>query len=132
MPAAAGLGPAHATYFADLATPHAKRHVRVCTATACFATQGGRHLAQIERELGVPADGTDHKGETSLQTAAAWATLLRRTRSTRRHPAPHRNRPRRPTRGTQHHPGHPTSPSPTPPATPCCSPGSWRAYPPGT
>ncbi|MFE8010015.1 NADH-ubiquinone oxidoreductase-F iron-sulfur binding region domain-containing protein [Streptomyces sp. NPDC057418] len=66
MPAAAGLGPA--TYFADLATPHAKRHVRVCTATACFATQGGRHLAQIERELGVPADGTDHKGETSLQT----------------------------------------------------------------
>ncbi|MFD9290115.1 NADH-ubiquinone oxidoreductase-F iron-sulfur binding region domain-containing protein [Streptomyces sp. NPDC060030] len=66
LPAAAGLGPA--TYFSDLATPHAERHVRVCTATACFATRGGRHLGEIERELGVRANQADPAGGTSLQT----------------------------------------------------------------
>ncbi|MEU0137166.1 NADH-ubiquinone oxidoreductase-F iron-sulfur binding region domain-containing protein [Streptomyces sp. NPDC006296] len=66
LPAAAGLGPV--TYFADLATPHAERHVRVCTATACFAAEGGRHLGAVERELGVPADTAGPDGGTSLQT----------------------------------------------------------------
>lgn len=67
MPAAAGLGPA--TYFSDLAAPHGRRHVRVCTATACFAaTRGGRHLGETERELGVPAGEADAEGGTSLQT----------------------------------------------------------------
>ncbi|WP_137991114.1 NADH-ubiquinone oxidoreductase-F iron-sulfur binding region domain-containing protein [Streptomyces vilmorinianum] len=65
LPAAAGLGPA--TYFADLATPHGERHVRVCTATACFAAQGGRHLGEVEREIGVTAGSVDATGGTSLQ-----------------------------------------------------------------
>ncbi|GAA3235734.1 NAD(P)H-dependent oxidoreductase subunit E [Nonomuraea helvata] len=51
LPAAAGLGPA--SFYADLATGHGRRHVRVCTATACFAAQGNRHLPEIERALGI-------------------------------------------------------------------------------
>ncbi|WP_234544560.1 NAD(P)H-dependent oxidoreductase subunit E [Streptomyces shenzhenensis] len=65
LPHAAGLGPAG--YFADLAAPHGRRHVRVCTATACFAARGGRHLAEVERELGVTADGVSADGAVSLQ-----------------------------------------------------------------
>ncbi|MFE3520741.1 NAD(P)H-dependent oxidoreductase subunit E [Streptomyces sp. NPDC059161] len=56
LPAAAALGPA--SYYADLAAPHGRRHVRVCTATACFAAQAGRHLADAEHELGVTAGTT--------------------------------------------------------------------------
>ncbi|WKX69001.1 NAD(P)H-dependent oxidoreductase subunit E [Streptomyces sp. XD-27] len=65
LPAAAALGPA--TYYADLAAPHSRRHVRVCAATACFAAQGGRHLAEVERELGVTAGEASPDGTTSLQ-----------------------------------------------------------------
>jgi bidirectional [NiFe] hydrogenase diaphorase subunit len=53
LPAAAGLGPA--SFYADLATRHGRRHVRVCTATACFAAGGNRHLSEIERALGESA-----------------------------------------------------------------------------
>ncbi|GAA3047307.1 hypothetical protein GCM10017562_06410 [Streptomyces roseofulvus] len=67
LPAAAGLGPA--TYFADLAAPRGARHVRVCTATACFAARGGGHLAEVERALGVAAGTADATGSVSLQTA---------------------------------------------------------------
>ncbi|MFI1717009.1 NADH-ubiquinone oxidoreductase-F iron-sulfur binding region domain-containing protein [Streptomyces litmocidini] len=66
LPAAAGLGPA--TFFADLVTPRGERHVRVCTATACFAARGGEHLAEVERALGVVAGTVDEAGSTSLQT----------------------------------------------------------------
>ncbi|MGW2638876.1 NAD(P)H-dependent oxidoreductase subunit E [Streptomyces sp. NPDC001348] len=66
LPAAAGLGPAD--YYADLAAPHGRRHVRVCEATACFAAQGGRHLADVEQELGVTTGTVSADGETSLQT----------------------------------------------------------------
>ncbi|GGL13455.1 hypothetical protein Sme01_69770 [Sphaerisporangium melleum] len=66
LPAAAGLGPAG--YYADLAVPHAARHVRVCTAAACFAADGGRHLAQVEEVLGVTADDAHPGPEVSLQT----------------------------------------------------------------
>ncbi|KOG09092.1 NADH dehydrogenase [Streptomyces viridochromogenes] len=66
LPAAAGLGPA--TFFADLAAPRGERHVRVCTATACFAARGGEHLAEVERALGVTAGTVDESGSTSLQT----------------------------------------------------------------
>ncbi|MFB7835164.1 NAD(P)H-dependent oxidoreductase subunit E [Streptomyces sp. NPDC056056] len=66
LPAAAGLGPA--TFFADLAAPSGERHVRVCTATACFAARGGRHLAEVKRALGVTAGTVDEAGATSLQT----------------------------------------------------------------
>ncbi|MFM9373193.1 NAD(P)H-dependent oxidoreductase subunit E [Streptomyces sp. Da 82-17] len=65
LPASAGLGPA--TYFADLAAPHGRRHVRVCTATACFAARGGRHVREAEDALGVRAGDVDAQGHTSLQ-----------------------------------------------------------------
>ncbi|CAM5262264.1 hypothetical protein SNARM312S_02486 [Streptomyces narbonensis] len=65
LPAAAGLGPA--TYFADLAAPRGERHVRLCTAAACFAARGGRHLAEVERALGVGVGTVDEAGSTSLQ-----------------------------------------------------------------
>ncbi|MGW0885474.1 NAD(P)H-dependent oxidoreductase subunit E [Streptomyces sp. NPDC002671] len=65
LPAAAALGPA--AYYADLAAPHGRRHVRVCSATACFAAQAGRHLTHVEHELGVTAGTASPDGETSLQ-----------------------------------------------------------------
>lgn len=65
LPAAAALGPA--SYYADLDAPHGSRHVRVCIATACFAAQGGRHLTDAERELGVTAGEVPPDGGTSLQ-----------------------------------------------------------------
>ena len=53
LPQASVRGPA--TFFADLAAPHGRRHVRVCTAAACFAARGGAHLGEAERALGVRA-----------------------------------------------------------------------------
>ncbi|MFI7707398.1 NADH-ubiquinone oxidoreductase-F iron-sulfur binding region domain-containing protein [Nonomuraea sp. NPDC049480] len=64
LPAAAGLGPA--SFYADLASRHGRRHVRVCTATACFAARGNRHLAEIQHALGL--DGGDPQPEVSVQT----------------------------------------------------------------
>ncbi|MFB9966858.1 NADH-ubiquinone oxidoreductase-F iron-sulfur binding region domain-containing protein [Sinosporangium siamense] len=54
LPAAAGLGPA--TFYADLSHRRGERHVRICTAAACFAAQHGRHLTDVEHALGVTAD----------------------------------------------------------------------------
>jgi bidirectional [NiFe] hydrogenase diaphorase subunit len=65
LPAAAALGPA--SYYADLAAPHGRRHVRICTATACFAARAGRHLREAEQALGVSAGTASPDGETSLQ-----------------------------------------------------------------
>ncbi|MFF4603200.1 NAD(P)H-dependent oxidoreductase subunit E [Streptomyces sp. NPDC001339] len=65
LPAAAALGPAG--YYADLAAPHGRRHVRVCAATACFAASAGRHVEQVERELGVGVGGAAVDGSVSLQ-----------------------------------------------------------------
>ncbi|MFE2183448.1 NAD(P)H-dependent oxidoreductase subunit E [Streptomyces sp. NPDC059455] len=65
LPAAAALGPA--SYFADFATPHGRRHVRVCTATACFAAEAGRHLTDVEAALGVAAGDVTTDGDRSLQ-----------------------------------------------------------------
>lgn len=66
LPAAAGLG--SGSYYADLATPVGRRHVRVCTAAACFAAQGGRHLAEAAGACGVAADAVSADGSVSLQT----------------------------------------------------------------
>ncbi|WP_181810991.1 NAD(P)H-dependent oxidoreductase subunit E [Streptomyces ipomoeae] len=66
LPAAAALGPAG--YYADLAAPHGRRHVRACAATACFAAQAGRHLTEVEHELGVTAGMVSPDAATSLQT----------------------------------------------------------------
>lgn len=66
LPAAAGLGPA--TFYADLAAPHAARHVRVCNAAACFSASAGTHLSEVESALGLPAGTADPHSGTSLQT----------------------------------------------------------------
>ncbi|SEN03741.1 NAD(P)H-dependent oxidoreductase subunit E [Nonomuraea pusilla] len=65
LPAAAGLGPA--TFYADLAAPHGRRHVRVCSAAACFAARLGRHLPETEQALGVAAGTASPDGAVSLQ-----------------------------------------------------------------
>ncbi|MEV7011386.1 NAD(P)H-dependent oxidoreductase subunit E [Streptosporangium sp. NPDC051022] len=65
LPAAAGLGPA--TFYADLAAPHGRRHVRVCAAAACFAARAGRHLTEVENALGVRAGDVDREAGVSLQ-----------------------------------------------------------------
>ncbi|MBL3667705.1 NAD(P)H-dependent oxidoreductase subunit E [Streptomyces sp. M2CJ-2] len=66
LPAAAALGPA--AYYADLVAPRGRRHVRVCSAAACFAAQSGRHVTRVEQELGVTAGTVSPDGGTSLQT----------------------------------------------------------------
>lgn len=66
LPSAAGLGPA--TFYADLVAGHGRRHVRVCTAAACFAARSGGHLSEVEQALGVTADAVSPDGEVSLQT----------------------------------------------------------------
>lgn len=65
LPAAAGLGPS--TFYADLAAPHGRRHVRVCTAAACFSAGAGRHIREVEGVLGVEADHVDADAGVSLQ-----------------------------------------------------------------
>lgn len=66
LPAAAGLGPA--TFYADLAVPHGRRHVRLCGAAACFAACQGRHLPEVEAALGVAANTADPQAGISLQS----------------------------------------------------------------
>jgi NADH:ubiquinone oxidoreductase subunit F (NADH-binding)/NADH:ubiquinone oxidoreductase subunit E len=56
-----------ATYYTDLSTPTAPRHVRVCAGTACFIASGGRHIAQVEQALGVRVGQSSDDGEVSLQ-----------------------------------------------------------------
>ncbi|MCZ2527568.1 NAD(P)H-dependent oxidoreductase subunit E [Streptomyces sp. HB2AG] len=65
LPAAAGLGPAD--YYADLAAPHGRRHVRVCTGAACFAARGGRPPDGVEEALGVRTGAAAADGSVSLQ-----------------------------------------------------------------
>src|SRR3979490_3342031 len=35
------------TFYDDLLAPRGKRHVRVCTGTACFAATGGGHIDRL-------------------------------------------------------------------------------------
>lgn len=41
------------TFYDDLLTPRGKRHVRVCTGTACFAAAGEAHVREVEQGLGL-------------------------------------------------------------------------------
>jgi NADH:ubiquinone oxidoreductase subunit F (NADH-binding)/NADH:ubiquinone oxidoreductase subunit E len=57
-----------ATFYDDLArTRRGSRHVRVCEGTACFAADGGRHIGEVERALGVSAGALCEDGSVSLQ-----------------------------------------------------------------
>lgn len=55
-----------ATFYDDLApTRRGNRHVRVCEGTACFASDGGRHVTEVERALGVSAGYCREDGSRS-------------------------------------------------------------------
>ena len=57
-----------ATFYDDLArTRRGKRHIRVCEGTACFAADGGRHVVEVERAVGVSAGSCREDGSVSLQ-----------------------------------------------------------------
>ena len=57
-----------ATFYDDLAmTRRGTRHVRVCEGTACFAADGGQHVADVERALGVSVGACREDGLVSLQ-----------------------------------------------------------------
>jgi NADH:ubiquinone oxidoreductase subunit F (NADH-binding)/NADH:ubiquinone oxidoreductase subunit E len=56
------------TFYDDLArTRRGRRHVRVCEGTACFAADGGRHVDEVERAMGVSAGSCREDGSVSLQ-----------------------------------------------------------------
>ena len=57
-----------ATFYDDLAkTRRGSRHVRVCEGTACFVADGGQHVADVERALGVSVGACRQDGLVSLQ-----------------------------------------------------------------
>ena len=66
-----------------LRSRHGRRHVRVCTATACFAASAGRQLLEVENALGVAA-GTDADpgaARCPCRRCAASATATRAPRA---------------------------------------------------
>ena len=54
------------TFYDDLLTPVGRRHVRVCSGTACFAATGGAHIAALSAGLGVAPGEMSADGELSL------------------------------------------------------------------
>lgn len=65
LPAAAVQGPA--SFFSDFSAPRGARHVRVCTAAACFASTAGAHVAEVEAALGVETGRRTADGSVSIQ-----------------------------------------------------------------
>jgi hypothetical protein len=60
--------PVAATFYDDLArTRRSMQHVRVCEGTACVAADRGRHVADVERALGVSAGSCREDDSVSLQ-----------------------------------------------------------------
>ena len=55
-----------ATFYDDLLAPRGRRHVRVCTGTACFAATGGAHEQELSAGLGVEAGERSADGSLSL------------------------------------------------------------------
>jgi len=57
-----------ASFFADLApTPRGRRHVQICTGTACFAASGGANMDGAAEALGTRLGGVSEDGAVSLQ-----------------------------------------------------------------
>jgi NADH:ubiquinone oxidoreductase subunit F (NADH-binding)/NADH:ubiquinone oxidoreductase subunit E len=54
------------TFYDDLLQPRGKRHVRVCTGTACFATTGDRHVAELKAATGLDLGERSEDGAISL------------------------------------------------------------------
>jgi len=55
-----------ATFYDDLRAPRGRRHVRVCTGTACFAATGGAHEHELQAGLGVAPGERAADGSVSL------------------------------------------------------------------
>lgn len=68
LPEAAVFGVA--SFYDDLLAPRGRRHVRVCSGTACFAATGGEHIAALEGGLGVAT------GERSADCAVSLAETV--------------------------------------------------------
>jgi NADH:ubiquinone oxidoreductase subunit F (NADH-binding)/NADH:ubiquinone oxidoreductase subunit E len=58
------------TFYDDLLVPRGRRHVRVCTGTACFAATGGTHVAALSEGLGLEL------GEVSEDAAVSLAETV--------------------------------------------------------
>jgi NADH:ubiquinone oxidoreductase subunit F (NADH-binding)/NADH:ubiquinone oxidoreductase subunit E len=54
------------TFYDDLLAPRGRRHVRVCTGTACFAATGGSHVDALREGLGLQLGERSDDGELSL------------------------------------------------------------------
>lgn len=58
-----------AGFYADLASPHGRRHVRMCAGTSCFVSAGGQTAPVAEAALGVTSGQTSADGSLSLAGA---------------------------------------------------------------
>ncbi len=54
------------TFYDDLLAPRGRRHVRVCTGTACFAATADGHVAELRERLGLELGERSDDGEVSL------------------------------------------------------------------
>ena len=54
------------TFYDDLLAPRGRRHLRVCTGTACFASDGDRHIRELTGGLGVGLGERSGDGSVSL------------------------------------------------------------------
>lgn len=54
------------TFYDDFVRPRGRRHVQVCTGTACWASRFGAQVGELERGLGVGLNERGADGETSL------------------------------------------------------------------
>ncbi len=54
------------TFYDDLLMPVGRRHVRVCSGTACFAATGGSHIDAVADGLGLTFGEVSDDGEVSL------------------------------------------------------------------
>ena len=54
------------TFYDDLLAPRGRRHVRVCTGTACYAATGDAHVDEIRDGLGLGLGERTEDGELSL------------------------------------------------------------------
>jgi NADH:ubiquinone oxidoreductase subunit F (NADH-binding)/NADH:ubiquinone oxidoreductase subunit E len=56
-----------ASFYSDLSVARGRERVRVCVGTACFAASGGRHVAAIERAMGLTLGQVSPDGAKSLE-----------------------------------------------------------------
>src|SRR6476659_1152553 len=54
------------TFYDDLLVPRGRRHVRVCTGTACFAATAGSHVDELRDALGLSLGERSADCELSL------------------------------------------------------------------